>query len=80
MKRKKRNTMKEVFVKRGVSGQSTYAYIKSTTLCVPSSEMGLSKPLSRQRVWPSPPEPGRGHNCLRVRGWESPNSDDLRKA
>ncbi len=29
-------------------------YIKSTTVFVPSSELGLSKPLSRQRVFPSP--------------------------
>ncbi len=26
-----------------------------------------------------PPEPGGGHTSLRVRGWGSPNSDDLRK-
>ncbi len=31
-----------------------YVYIKSTTLPVPSSELGLSQPLSRQRVCPSP--------------------------
>jgi hypothetical protein len=30
---------------------------------------------------PLPPEPeGGGHTRLRVRGWGSPNSDDLRKA
>ncbi len=34
-----------------------YIYIKSTTVYVPSSELGLSHPLSRQRVCPSP---GRG--------------------
>ncbi len=34
-----------------------YLYIKSTTVYVPSLELGLSQPLSRQRVCPSPPEP-----------------------
>jgi hypothetical protein len=53
-----------------------YVYIKSTTVYVTSSELGLSQPLSRQRVCPSPPEPGGGHPSLRVRGWGSPNSDD----
>jgi hypothetical protein len=59
-------------------------YIKSTTVYVPSSELGLSQPLSRQRVCPSPPNRGGGvgdgHTCLRVRGWGSPNSDDWRKS
>jgi hypothetical protein len=31
-----------------------YVYIKSTTVHVPSSELGLSQPLSRQRVCPEP--------------------------
>ncbi len=36
----------------------------------PSSELGLSQPLSRQRVFPSPPETGgREHTSLRVGGW-----------
>ncbi len=30
-----------------------YIYIKSTTVYVPSSKLGLSRPLSRQRVCPS---------------------------
>jgi len=30
-----------------------YIYIKNTTVYVPSSELGLSQPLSRQRVCPS---------------------------
>jgi hypothetical protein len=38
---------------------------------VPSSELGLSQPLSHQRVC---------HTRLRVRGWGSPNSDDWRKS
>jgi hypothetical protein len=36
----------------------------------PSSELGLSQPLSRQRVIPSPQKQGgRGHTSLRVGGW-----------
>jgi hypothetical protein len=47
---------------------------------VPSPELGLSHPFSRQRVCPSPRnQRGAGHTCLRVRGWWSPNSDDWRK-
>ncbi len=59
-----------------------YVYIKSTTVYVPSSELelGLSQPLSRQQVLPSPQNRGGGHNRLRVRGWGSPNSDDWRKS
>ncbi len=57
-----------------------YVYIKSTTVYVPSSELGLSQPLSRQRVWPSPRIGGGGHTRLRVRGWGSPNFDDWRKS
>ncbi len=45
-----------------------------------SSELRLSQPLSRQRVCPSPQSRGEGHSRLRVRGWGSPNSDDLRKS
>ncbi len=47
---------------------------------VPSSELGLSQPLSRQRVCPSPQNPGGGHTRLRVRDWGSPNSDDWKKS
>ncbi len=48
---------------------------------VPSSELGLPQPLFRPRVCPSPRTGGRGgHTRLRVRGWGSPNSDDLRKS
>jgi hypothetical protein len=39
---------------------------------VPSSALGLSQPLSRQRVCPSPQN--------QVRGWGRPNSDDRRKS
>jgi hypothetical protein len=52
---------------------------QSTKVYVPSSELGLSHPLSRQRVGPSPRyQRGGGHTRLRVRGWGSPNSEDLR--
>jgi hypothetical protein len=38
-----------------------YVYIKSTTAYVPSSEIGLSQPLSNQRLCPSPQNRGEGH-------------------
>ncbi len=47
---------------------------------VPSSELGLSQPLSRQRVFPSPQNRGEGHTRQGVRGWGSPNSEDWRKS
>ncbi len=57
-------------------------YIKSTTVYVPSLELGLSHPatpLYRQGVCPFPQnQRGRAHSPG-VRGWGSPNSDDLRK-
>ncbi len=56
-----------------------YIYIKSTTVSVPSSELGLSHSLSRQRVCPSPLNQTGGHTRLRLRGWGIPNSDDWRK-
>jgi hypothetical protein len=38
-------------------------------------------PLSLSSECPLPPEPkGGGQTRLRVRGWGSPNSDDLRKS
>ncbi len=52
-------------------------YIKSSTVHVPSSELGLSQPLSRQRVAP-PPRRGGGHTRQGERGWGSLNSDDWR--
>jgi hypothetical protein len=58
-----------------------YLYIKSTTVYVPSSELGLYQPLYRQRVCHSPQNRGGGGQTrLRLRGWGSPNSDDLRKS
>jgi hypothetical protein len=59
-----------------------YLYIQSTTGFVPSSESGLSQPLSRERVYPPPGPKGGGYTGLRLRGWGSPNpnSDDWRKS
>jgi hypothetical protein len=59
-----------------------YVYIKSTTVYVPSSELGLPQPLSRQRECPSPQNRGGGggHTRLQVWGWGSPNADDWRKS
>ncbi len=45
---------------RNISWFTKYIYIKSTTVYVPLSELGLSQPLSRQRVWLSPQNWGRG--------------------
>ncbi len=54
---------------------------QSTTVYVPSSDLGLSHPLSRQRVCPSPRyQMGGGHTRLWVRGWGSLKSDDWRKS
>ncbi len=51
-------------------GHKVRTYKEYHSVC-PSSELGLSQPLSRQRVFPSPhPETGgRGHTSLRVGGW-----------
>ncbi len=45
-----------------------YVYIKSTTVYVPSSELGLSHSLSRQRVCPSPQDRGRGAHSPAAEG------------
>ncbi len=51
---------------RTVTGSQGYisgshkVYIKSFTVYVPSSDLGLSQPLSRQRVWSSPAGEGLG--------------------
>ncbi len=37
-----------------------YLYIESTTVYVPSSELGLPHPFSRKRVCPPPPGPKGG--------------------
>ncbi len=39
---------------------TNYLYIQSTTVYVPSAELGLPQPLSRKRVCPPPP---------RIKGW-----------
>jgi hypothetical protein len=59
-----------------------YLYIQSTTVYVPSSELGLPQPLSRKQACPLPPNQraGGGHTRLRVGGWGSPNFDDWRKS
>jgi hypothetical protein len=57
-----------------------YVNIKSTTVYVPSSELGISQPLSRQRVCPSHQNRGGGHTRPRVRGWGIPNSHDFKTA
>jgi hypothetical protein len=56
-----------------------YIYLQSTTVYVPSSEWGLSHPLSPQRVCRRN-QRGGGHTRLRVRGWGPPDSDDWRKS
>jgi hypothetical protein len=69
-----------LFLLSGVAGACRP---QSTTVYVPSSELGLPQPLSCKRVCPPSGLPrtkvGGGHTCLRLRGWESPNSDDRRK-
>jgi hypothetical protein len=49
------------------SPNTTCISIKSTTVYISSSELGLSRPLSRQRVCPSPRTKGGGHTRLRLR-------------
>ncbi len=47
----------DVFASPGAAdilATTKYVYIKSITVYVPSSELVLSQPLSRQRVFPSP--------------------------
>jgi hypothetical protein len=58
-----------------------YLYIKSTTVHVPSSELGLSQPLSLASKGAPPPTTGEGGTTrLLVRGRGSPYSDDWRKS
>ncbi len=59
----------------GNDSTTKYVYIKSTSVYVPSSELGLSNPslVSDSASVPLPPNPGeRGHNRLQVRGWGVP--------
>jgi hypothetical protein len=63
--------------------QSKYIYIKSITVCVPSSEYSPNPTLASGCA--PPPRTGGGVGGRRdtrlwVRGWGSPNSDDLRKS
>jgi hypothetical protein len=48
-----RETRAFLFGTVGTGRATKYIYIKSTTVNVPSSELGLSHLLSRQRVYPS---------------------------
>ncbi len=66
----------------GERGRGTkYVYIKSTTVYVPLSELGLFlPPLSLASECAPPPGTKGGHTRLRVRGWGSPNSNDWRKS
>jgi hypothetical protein len=57
---KKDDSQKSVGHFRYIPSTTKYVYIKSTTVYVPSSELGLSQPVSRQRVCPSSPNRGRG--------------------
>jgi hypothetical protein len=57
-----------------------YVYIKNTTVYVPSSELGLSQPLSRQRVCPSPQNRGGGAHSPAGEGLGESQSNDLRKS
>jgi hypothetical protein len=59
-----------------------YEYMKSATSVCPLVGIGtLPTPLSRQRMCPSHQNRGGGgHTRLRVRGWGSTNSDDVRKS
>jgi hypothetical protein len=58
-------------------------YTWSTAVYVPSFEIGVRTPplpLQQANVPLSPEPRGGGHTRLRVRGWGSPDSDDLRKS
>ncbi len=57
-----------------------YLYIQSTTVNVPSLELGLPHPFSRKRVCPPPYQGVGGHTRLLLKGWGSPNSNDWRNA
>jgi hypothetical protein len=50
-----------------IPNTTKYVYLQSTTVYVPSSELGLSHPLPLQ-----PKGGGGGHARLQARGWESP--------
>ncbi len=67
-------------VDRG-QAQSTYTVYKEYHSVCPLVGIGtLAPPLAPASVLLSPEPEGGGHTRLRVRGWGSPNFDDLRKA
>jgi len=57
-----------------------YLYLQSTTVHVPSSELGLPQPLSRKRVCPPPRTKEWGAHRLRLKGGGSPNYNDWGKS
>ncbi len=57
-----------------------YVHIKSTTVYVPSSELGLSHPLSRQRVCPYPRNQGGGAHSPAGEGLGASNYNDWSKS
>ncbi len=72
LRRRRRTTFPRVFStwRWEKSTKYVYLYVEYHRVCpdVPSSELGLSHPLSRQRVCPSPRIKGGGHTRLRARG------------
>jgi hypothetical protein len=58
-----------------------YLYKQSTTVYVPSSELGIPQPLFRKRVCPPPPcTKGKGAHSPAGGVWGSPNSEHRRKS
>ncbi len=57
-----------------IAAGTKYVFIKSTTVYVSSSELGLPNPSPLGEC--APHEGGGGHTRLRMRGWESPYSND----
>jgi hypothetical protein len=60
---RRRKKLQVISLVTNITVQPTkYVYIKSTTVYVPSSELGLSQLLSRQLVCPSPQNRGGAHS------------------
>jgi hypothetical protein len=59
-------------------GEGVVHLFMSTTVSVPSSELGPPTPLPLASVPLN--QKGGGHTRLWVRGWGSPNLDNLRKS
>jgi hypothetical protein len=58
------STLVAVMIDHNYMHSTKYIFIKSTTVYVPSSELGLSHPLSRRRVCPPPGTKGGGGGTL----------------